>query len=236
MKILFPLALWLLACTTSACGAPRTKDADVNPPALVSGVGGAQEATSPPSFTQGDTFVVKISREVQTRGEIGPTVEFVIGEENGLLVFKSQPNAKSGLEGGAYTYRFTTDLCQVSAQSPFATVKTTPDDSSFKWPLRVGAAWAGRYEWQRLGGSGSEAYKTTVRAKVARFESVTVPAGTFQAFRIELESNARDYRNNRIIWYVPGPVSFPVKMWSSDPLDSRNYELVSYSRKADNGR
>ncbi|MSP02628.1 MAG: hypothetical protein EXR07_16495 [Acetobacteraceae bacterium] len=64
-------------------------------------------------------------------------------------------------------------------------VKSTPDSGGFAWPLWVGKSWDPIYAsndfklgrlWPQLG----------THRRVAAYEDVTVPAGTFKAFRLEI--------------------------------------------------
>ena len=61
--------------------------------------------------------------------------------------------------------------------------KNTPDNGDFSWPLWVGKAWTSTYFYNdfKLG----RVFQISATIKVAAYEDITVPAGTFKAFRLE---------------------------------------------------
>lgn len=61
--------------------------------------------------------------------------------------------------------------------------KNAPPSLPLDWPLRVGLQWDNNYVQQDLEHKQNESIQT--RVIVADFETVRVPAGTFQAFRLE---------------------------------------------------
>jgi hypothetical protein len=65
-------------------------------------------------------------------------------------------------------------------------------------PLFVGKRWTATYEWRDRTGGGPRGQSTITR-EVKAYEAVTVPAGTFDAFRIEIVN----YRWNGINVAVP---------------------------------
>jgi len=60
--------------------------------------------------------------------------------------------------------------------------QAVPIYRKFAWPLRPGKTWESRYRWANLGHGTTE--ERVRRHRVAGIESVQVPAGTFQAYRI----------------------------------------------------
>jgi hypothetical protein len=92
------------------------------------------------------------------------------------------------------------------------------------WPLKVGNRIS-----QRVNGVGYDGkpYTTTVTITVAAYEKVTVPAGTFDAFRIE-ERKAEDSAP-RIRWWAPA-VATSVRQTFPDWQDRSKlkvYELAA---------
>jgi hypothetical protein len=98
-----------------------------------------------------------------------------------------------------------------------AVVMDTPDTGLFSWPLWVGKSWDGSNSHADLL-YGRVWPAAQSQARVAAIEDVTVPAGTFKAFRIEyhggIGSSAsggrRDpgttgFESREIWWYAPGP-------------------------------
>lgn len=95
------------------------------------------------------------------------------------------------------------------------------------WPLKVG-----NKSTQTVNGVGYDGrpYSTNVTLTVAAYEKVTVPAGTFDAFRVE-ESKAGDSRP-RAHWWAPA-VGMSVKDSFPDwqnPTKDKVYELVSVKK------
>ena len=95
------------------------------------------------------------------------------------------------------------------------------------WPLKVGNKTV-----QTVNGVGydGKSYSTNVTITVAAYEKVTVPAGTFDAFRVE-ESKAGEPRL-RTHWWAPA-VSLSVKESFPDWQDGARYkvyELVSIKK------
>jgi len=82
----------------------------------------------------------------------------------------------------------------------------TPELKLYSFPLEVGKKWSGTDDWvdQTNADEGSERVNVTV----ASYEKVRVPAGEFDAFRLELIS---DWSSNQVyagatsatIWYAP---------------------------------
>jgi hypothetical protein len=96
-------------------------------------------------------------------------------------------------------------------------VTDTPDTGLFSWPLWVGKTWETTYShYDRLYGA---AWGPAIsRARVAGIEDVTVPAGTFQAFRIDYlggigssipggfrSAQSPGFESRDTYWYAPGP-------------------------------
>jgi hypothetical protein len=96
-------------------------------------------------------------------------------------------------------------------------VRDTPDTGIFSWPLWVGKSWRGSNSHAdpphgvAWGPAQSE-------ARVPALENVTVPAGTFRAFRIEYQGGigsssfggrhaetAPGFETRATYWYAPGP-------------------------------
>jgi len=77
-------------------------------------------------------------------------------------------------------------------------------------PLQIGHRWSGRSDF-RLPGA-SEVRWVDWRGKVLAAEKVTVPAGTFDTFKVELQLSFQDgLRVRQTAWYVPG-IAFAVRL------------------------
>lgn len=70
-----------------------------------------------------------------------------------------------------------------------------------KYPLKVGAEWPMARRFPNPGTA------ETGNAKVVAYESISVPAGTFQCYRVEAEASLvnRNFKENRVWkrWYCP---------------------------------
>jgi hypothetical protein len=77
----------------------------------------------------------------------------------------------------------------------------SPDGGQFSWPLFVGKTWSPEYTEIE---SVAQRRFTNVRPqrRVEAFEDVTVPAGTFKAFRIQTLPGV-SYFNSITNWYSP---------------------------------
>jgi len=94
----------------------------------------------------------------------------------------------------------------------------SPDNGVFSWPLWVGKEWQGT-SVHADSNRGEIWPSAEFNARVAAIENVTVPAGTFMAFRVEYEGgigssvpdNWRDpvgrpgFETREIHWYAPAP-------------------------------
>lgn len=76
-----------------------------------------------------------------------------------------------------------------------------PDSGSFSWPLWVGKSWSPSFEHEN---KNPNAYFRDVSPlySVKAYEDVTVPAGTFKAFRISV-SPGWNFQNDGVSWYAP---------------------------------
>jgi Protein of unknown function (DUF3108) len=102
---------------------------------------------------------------------------------------------------------------------------------SLQWPLSVGKSWS--YEHPMADGRVFE-----WRAKVERWETVTVPAGHFKTLVIQIDGQARGgdmYAQKRTIWFSPDTKSKVKELWygiwKSYTIDKQIYELERYSAR-----
>lgn len=82
------------------------------------------------------------------------------------------------------------------------TMASEPHDGDFSSPLWVGKQWVARFTRHERYRNQSH-YNVTVVWKVEAFEDVTVPAGSFKAFRISAWPDARDSVKKHVLWYAP---------------------------------
>ncbi len=77
----------------------------------------------------------------------------------------------------------------------------SPDDGTFSWPLEVGKSWTASYIY-RDHVQGKVFNPVTATWKVTAYEDVTVPAGTFKAFRLE-SFPGRNMGTTFTLWWAP---------------------------------
>ena len=81
------------------------------------------------------------------------------------------------------------------------TIVLTPDSGDLSWPLVVGKRWRARYDYEdRLRGRTFSNVQTWWR--VEAFEEVSVPAGTFKAFRLQSEPGENNSTRSTV-WFSP---------------------------------
>jgi len=84
-------------------------------------------------------------------------------------------------------------------------VKRSAPQQPYAWPLRVGKKWRNVFTLQRVQkGSSTDVDRQVV---VSKLEEVTVPAGKFKTFRIEVY-RSHDGRLVSEWWYAPDVRSF----------------------------
>ena len=127
----------------------------------------------------------------------------------------------------------------IRIQAPKLTRATLPYYPSYSFPLWVGKTWRGKVSFESTDQPGKEVL-AELEARVLGFESVTVPAGTFFALKIELggpyrAKNIEGSWSGRIedtLWYAP-EVRNAVRYEYKDTVDNALYnheihELVRY--------
>ncbi|MBI4989534.1 MAG: hypothetical protein HZC23_12005 [Rhodocyclales bacterium] len=117
----------------------------------------------------------------------------------------------TGLDGGNLArIQRTPDFNLVRIELPQITKTTLPHYPNFSFPLWVGKTWKGRVAFGSTDQPDKEV-RAELEGRVVGFESVTVPAGTFFALKIELRGpyTAKDTENNWVgriedtLWYAP---------------------------------
>ena len=114
----------------------------------------------------------------------------------------------------------------------------SPNDGRFKWPLEVGKSWRAGYQWidkvvrPDWSGRGWQEFA------VVAWEEVTVPAGTFMAYKVARTNGDWDAAKEEeyIIWYAPEPQMILKVIATRSPDNAygaadRSWELVSYDVK-----
>jgi hypothetical protein len=107
------------------------------------------------------------------------------------------------------------------------TYKRTPPDQDYSWPFQVGKEWKSKFLRENVQEKSSQTYD--YRKVVAAIEKIQVPAGAFDAFKIQTYES---YSGNLLSegWYSPVTKWFiKLRTYRQDGL--REEELISF--KAD---
>ena len=115
---------------------------------------------------------------------------------------------------------------------------TSPHDGRFKWPLQVGNSWRARHQFidkvLHPDWSGPSWQKFAVLA----WEEVTVPAGTFMAYKVARTDGNWDTAKEEeyVSWYAPEPQLIVKQIHSRSSKNGygaseQGWELVSYDLK-----
>ena len=99
--------------------------------------------------------------------------------------------------------------------------RALPEYRRFVWPLEPGKTWMARYQWSHPGEGKTE--ERARRHRVAGFESVRVPAGTYQAVRVVVTDAAANKISE--YWYAPD-ARWLVKEKLYTPGGVRDRELI----------
>lgn len=146
----------------------------------------------------------------------------------------------TGLDGSNLArIRRTADFNLVRIEAPKFTRTTLPYYPSYSFPLWVGKTWKGKVAFESTDQPGKEV-RAELEGRVVGYESVTVPAGTFFALKIELggpyrASNLEGSWTGRIkdtLWYAPqvrNAVRYEYKDFTGASLYNHEiHELVNY--------
>ncbi|HKV45947.1 MAG TPA: hypothetical protein VJT32_14940 [bacterium] len=105
--------------------------------------------------------------------------------------------------------------------------------SHFQWPLQMQKQWSSNSK-ARPGNNGAETDDYTTTSTVDAYGPVTVPAGTFDAYRIKgRQCNiTRKSCGDFLIWYAAQTKTYVKLSWASAAywggLSGKSTELVSY--------
>lgn len=123
----------------------------------------------------------------------------------------------SNLDGSdIYKIRRNGDFNLAESRGPDGSYKRSlPFYPSFSFPLKIGKTWRRNVDFSASDKPGNEVH-AKLEARVAGWESVTVPAGTFMALKIELTG-----------WYVG-------QNMSGFPLDGRIEDTLWYAPEVHN--
>ena len=109
-------------------------------------------------------------------------------------------------------------------------VSGSPYVPDFQFPLKVGAKWEARFSYKKTApGVQWWAHTLDGMGVVEGVETVSVPAGTFQAYRIKFVMRSNYWTGGSTCWYAEETRSW-VKCVSSGKTEDRDFELTAYGR------
>ncbi len=145
------------------------------------------------------------------------------GEQDGQLVFHYDTRDKL-----PYDYLYTPDLKLAGISDAQQQSRFDPPVGYVSFPLVVGGKWDVSYKAT----SNSRHSMGEISVEVMAFESVHVPYGTVNAFRIRVRSADREVgRMNpfETYWYSPD-IGYFVKHETNKPVYEDPYELLAVSK------
>jgi hypothetical protein len=132
----------------------------------------AQEQAPVPSFKEGDTWQINISR----KGQVGSSTD----QNEGLyeIVYTQGKVGVFKIEGGQ---KSEVDTAPDSpGEGLLGVIGKNARRPDLKFPLSVGQKWS--YEYQTRGGRRGQ--RRSAEVNVVGMEQVTIPAGTFKAYKL----------------------------------------------------
>lgn len=110
---------------------------------------------------------------------------------------------KAGADDAWLVQIFDADFNRVARElAPGESIRYSPAFPLFRFPMRAGLQWQADIE-QRQDGEPGGPRIVRVEARVVAPESVQVPAGRFDAWRIEAVHRAGDVQIDTVYWYAP---------------------------------
>lgn len=185
-----------------------------------------------PELKIGDTWVYQQSdaRTGEKRGA-GTHVLEALGDDR--IVVRTGP-------AGTNTYTRDWNLTEMK-QGDSVTFAARPAWAYYQFPLEVGKQWDAKFDATSRGGQRTTRWQWKVRVEAV--ESVNVPAGTFEAFKLRYEGyynvseGPRNWNGSRLetLWYAPAAkrhvkIEFEERAtWASgSSYDHTRVELVSF--------
>ena len=159
----------------------------------------------------------------------GPTVTltYTVIEDS---VHESQPVHRVVAGTDTYMYDVATSNMIATLRLGKEVTSTAPHDGTFSWPLYVGKTWTATFTFNnRL--QGMTVGPVHVEYRVTAYEDVTVPAGSWKAFKIESEAASNVFST---IWYAPD-IKLIVKRTSETTIGhpfgrtKSVYEMIDYT-------
>jgi len=128
---------------------------------------------------------------------------------------------------GAATAFYTLDLAVVEVHdtTTAAWIRFTPPMRGTTWPLRVGSSW---FDSLTMEDSSGRKETGAYKADVVSFETITIPAGSFMAFKIVSSFAGRRFRE---AWYAPDTRTFIRTIQYDAAGRTTTTELVDYQKR-----
>lgn len=145
------------------------------------------------------------------------------GEESGLLVFHFDTREKL-----PYDYLYTPEMKLSGIRDAQKEYTFDPAVGYVDFPLYVGKAWKVTYKSM----SNSSHSMGETQAEVLAFESVTVPYGKVDAFRIRVRNSDRGVSRmnpTETFWFSP-EIGYYVKHETTKPVYEDPFELIAVSK------
>lgn len=147
------------------------------------------------------------------------------GEEDGMRVFHFDTREKI-----PYDYLYTPDMKLAGIRDAQKEFRFDPPVGYVDFPLYVGKKWSVTYK--SISNSTHSMGETEV--EVVAFESVTVPYGKVDAYRIHVRSSDRGVSRmnpTETFWYSP-EIGYYVKHDTTKPVYEDPFELIAVSKSA----
>lgn len=196
----------------------------------------AQQAERP-DWKVGDEWVYKVT-EVNDGNKVSEYQHEIEKIDDGkIMIRRSEKNAEGVMVSGSLN-TYNADMNYVTVEGKGVT--STPSSQSLQWPLQPGKKYP--VEFSYVNTENSRKGSTDMKSEVSELQDITVPAGTFKAYKISSQGfwTRRDSeysgsgKEAQTIWYAP-----EVKRWvkwetqnrrsSGDLFTNRVVELVKFT-------
>ena len=186
--------------------------------------GGLAQEAPKPTFEVGDTYRYCLY-DLKTDQEKGRcfTLEYKGKRSNG----------ESGVQAHVFLYNDTAEEILTenmqTLRRDVTNLRFEPHNFSFDFPLSVGKAWRGTYDV--VPAQFARSSRTKI-AKVTGYLEVTVPAGTFKAFKVEyanwLNQQGVTRPADEVMYWCPAVNWYC--LYESEAFNSERVKLVEFKR------
>lgn len=184
-----------------------------NPSMGAHGIGSSWTYT----ISNGDTLTAEIIDRIKRRGQ-----DMLLMEIGGNLS-STRNDVCNGYD--AELYDAETGSWSACLKDGKVLAANVPHDGRFSFPMAVGDTWVNTAFWtDNVNGQGGTSINTW---QVVAYESVTVQAGTFMAFRIDYVTEF-PMANPHRIWYAPAEKLQVKWLYGGDVYELSDYEVVEH--------